>query len=87
LALANTALGAGSTPYSISDLDQIAFNLNSSFNAGSGRSMATRLQAPVRITVGKSASHHRSRNEIGNDNPGGLKGSMQHWLAVYPPEF
>ena len=22
-----------------------------------------------------------------SDNPGGLKGSMQHWLAVYPPEF
>ena len=21
------------------------------------------------------------------DNRGGLKGSMQHWLAVYPPEF
>ncbi len=20
------------------------------------------------------------------ENPGGLKGSMQHWLAVYPPE-
>ena len=24
---------------------------------------------------------------IGNDKSGGLKGSMQHWLAVYPPEF
>ena len=22
-----------------------------------------------------------------SDNAGGLKGSMQHWLAVYPPEF
>ena len=22
-----------------------------------------------------------------DDNPGGLKGSTQHWLAVYPPEF
>jgi hypothetical protein len=21
------------------------------------------------------------------DKWGGLKGSMQHWLAVYPPEF
>ena len=21
------------------------------------------------------------------ENRGGLKGSMQHWLAVYPPEF
>ena len=21
------------------------------------------------------------------DKSGGLKGSMQHWLAVYPPEF
>jgi hypothetical protein len=21
------------------------------------------------------------------DNPGDLKGSTQHWLAVYPPEF
>jgi hypothetical protein len=24
---------------------------------------------------------------MASDNPGGLKGSMQHWLAVYPPEF
>jgi hypothetical protein len=22
-----------------------------------------------------------------DDKPGDLKGSMQHWLAVYPPEF
>jgi hypothetical protein len=22
-----------------------------------------------------------------SDNPGGLKGSTQHWPAVYPPEF
>ena len=25
--------------------------------------------------------------QIGVENRGGLKGSMQHWLAVYPPEF
>ena len=28
-----------------------------------------------------------SQTEIASDNPGGLNGSMQHWLAVYPPEF
>ena len=28
-----------------------------------------------------------SHFEIASDNAGGLKGSMQHWLAVYPPEF
>jgi DNA invertase Pin-like site-specific DNA recombinase len=39
------------------------------------------------IDVEKSASHHLSQNEIASDSPGGLKGSMQHWLAVYPPEF
>jgi hypothetical protein len=39
------------------------------------------------ITVAKSAYHHQSHTEIASDNPGGLKGSMQHWLAVYPPEF
>jgi hypothetical protein len=25
--------------------------------------------------------------QISVENRGGLKGSMQHWLAVYPPEF
>src|ERR1700676_2814480 len=25
--------------------------------------------------------------KIGPDERGGLKGSTQHWLAVYPPEF
>ena len=28
-----------------------------------------------------------SHFEIASDKRGGLKGSMQHWLAVYPPEF
>ena len=28
-----------------------------------------------------------SRGEPDSDNPGGLKGSTQHWLAVYPPGF
>ena len=28
-----------------------------------------------------------SHFEIAGDKRGGLKGSMQHWLAVYPPEF
>jgi hypothetical protein len=26
-------------------------------------------------------------HRIDVENRGGLKGSMQHWLAVYPPEF
>ena len=43
--------------------------------------------APNRIGVEKSSSHHLSQTEIASDNPGGLKGSMQHWVAVYPPEF
>src|SRR6201993_1234816 len=29
-----------------------------------------------------SSSHQQSQTEIGSDNRGGLKGSMQHWLAV-----
>jgi len=40
-----------------------------------------------KVAAEKSSQHHQSRNEIASDNPGGLKGSMQHWLAVYPPEF
>jgi len=45
------------------------------------------LRRVTPITVEKSASHQLSQIEIAGDNPGGLKGSMQHWLAVYPPEF
>ena len=41
------------------------------------------LRRVTPITVEKSASHQLSQIEIAGDN----KGSMQHWLAVYPPEF
>jgi hypothetical protein len=38
-----------------------------------------------------AAGYHRRSGmfacEIGGDKRGGLKGSMQHWLAVCPPEF
>ena len=29
----------------------------------------------------------RVMSRIDVEKSGGLKGSMQHWLAVYPPEF
>ena len=28
-----------------------------------------------------------TKNSFKPDNPGGLKGSMQHWPVVYSPEF
>src|SRR6202030_3670675 len=43
--------------------------------------------------LSKTSSTSRSKLQL-DDRPwltpekrGGLKGSMQHWLAVYPPEF
>jgi hypothetical protein len=39
------------------------------------------------VAYAHSQAGKLSQNEISSDNPGGLKGSMQHWLAVYPPEF
>jgi hypothetical protein len=38
-------------------------------------------------TVTRSISDQGALLRITVDNRGGLKGSMQHWLAVYPPEF
>ena len=32
-------------------------------------------------------SENQGISQIDVANRGGLKGSVQHWLAVYPPEF
>jgi len=37
--------------------------------------------------VTRSISEEGALFRISVANRGGLKGSMQHWLAVYPPEF
>ena len=52
----------------------------------SGRSPGE-AQRPKSVPIGRILGIWPSREKPVGENPGGLKGSMQHWLGVYPPEF